>query len=441
MLNMLYVDLLHITNLLNMISRIKISNFKSIVDTELNLLYTDKKAPNGYKDSEQIYFLEPTKKNKINNRLAPVMALYGANASGKSNVIKALLALFFTVKGGLNNQIELLNLKPFYNKINFSKNGSKIELEFFSKGQMYLYLLEFTTEKIFHEKLICNGDTLFEIKDSKIINLSVHSKVNSRDFLERLLFESLDGNNQVNTFLTTVYTRLPNLNLDISNVIDYIFSIVILGDNYLSPSLALNYLAESKDNIKLKEALTKIADVIQKFDINIDRFEFNRQEFNPNIAYPGMYLSQNDKKIELYEIVTIHKDTYGNDVKFKLQEESAGTQLLFSITAIIISVLEKGGVLIVDELDKSLHPLIVKVILEKFKLKEYNKNNSQLITTLHTTDVLEHYLRTYEVGFVNKSFKKGTTIHRLSNYENRQELNFRDRYVFGMYRAKPNTQI
>ena len=422
-----------------MLSKIKISNFKSIINTELNLSYTDKKAPNRYQQSEQIYFLEPTKNAR--DRLSPVITLYGANASGKSNIIKALLALWFVVKRGLNNQRELSKLKPLYNKINLSENGSRVELEFFSNEQSYIYILEFTAGKITHEKLVCNTNTLFEIKNSKIIELSIQSEVNDRVFLERLLFESLDANNQVNTFLTTVNTRLPNLSSETSDVVDYIDSLIILGDNHLSPSFALDYLAKSKDDIKLKEALTKIADVIQKFDIDIDRFEFNRQDYNPNIAYDGMYLSQNDKKLELYEIITIHKDVYGNDVKFKLQEESAGTQLLFSIIGLLISVLDKGGVLVVDELDKSLHPSITKVILEMFKLKEYNKYNSQLITTLHTTDILEHYLRTYEASFVNKSLKKGTTINRLSKYESRHETNFRDRYVFGMYRAKPNTQI
>ena len=71
-----------------MLSRIRISNFKSIVDTELNLSYTDKKAPNGYKKSEQIYFLEPTSNTK--DRLAAIMCLYGANASGKSNLSSEL---------------------------------------------------------------------------------------------------------------------------------------------------------------------------------------------------------------------------------------------------------------------------------------------------------------------------------------------------------------
>ena len=423
-----------------MLSRIRISNFKSIVDTELNLSYTDKKAPNGYKKSEQIYFLEPTSNTK--DRLAAIMCLYGANASGKSNIVKVMLALGVILREGLGSR-SITEFKPFHNKVNFSNTGSIVDIFFYANSKEFNYLLEFTAEKIIYEKLVCNGNTLFEIKDSKIVDISIQSEVNDKEFLERLLFESLNQDNQINTFLMTVYKRLPNLNNDLSDAVNYRDKFVQLGSNSINPAFALEYLAKSREDGKLKEALDKIANVIQKLDIDIERFEFNRRKPNQNeiVAHNIGYLSFNYEEVELYEIITIHKDINGNDVSFKLQEESAGTQFLFSIIAVIISVLENGGVIMIDELDKSLHPSITKVILEMFKSKEYNKDNSQLITTLHTTDILGHYLRTYEVGFVNKSFKKGTTVSRLSKYETRQDLNFRDRYMFGMYRAKPNTQI
>ena len=353
-----------------------------------------------------------------------------------------MLALGVILREGLGSR-SITELKPFHNKVNFSNTGSIVDISFYANSKEFNYLLEFTAEKIIYEKLVCNGNTLFEIKDSKIVDISIQSEVNDKEFLERLLFESLNQDNQINTFLMTVYKRLPNLNNDLSDAVNYRDKFVQLGSNSINPAFALEYLAKLREDGKLKEALDKIANVIQKLDIDIERFEFNRRKPNQNeiVAHNIGYLSFNDEEVELYEIITIHKDINGNDVSFKLQEESAGTQFLFSIIAVIISVLENGGVIMIDELDKSLHPSITKVILEMFKSKEYNKDNSQLITTLHTIDILGHYLRTYEVGFVNKSFKKGTTVSRLSKYETRQDLNFRDRYMFGMYRAKPNTQI
>lgn len=423
-----------------MLSNIRISNFKSIVDLDLDLTFAEGKAPNGFKDSEELFFLEAT--NKPRDRVSPLMCLYGANASGKSNVIKGLFVFLVIIQNGLGDNQTLPRLKPFYNKTNFLNTGSVIDISFYTNGKKFNYALEFTAEKIIHEKLICNDNTLFEVKDSKLIDISIQSKVNDKEFLERLLFESLNQDNQVNTFLTTVYKRLPNLNNDLSDVANYMNKFVVLGDNNVSQSFALDYLAKSKEDGKLKDALGKIANIIQKLDIDIDRFEFNRQDLKANTAYNPSYISFADKqKPEEYEIITIHKDCYGNDINFKLQEESHGTQLLFAIIGVMIRVLEDGNIMIVDELDKSLHPELTKTILEVFKSKEYNVNNSQLITTLHSTDVLEAGFRTSEFAFVSKNIKYGTKIKRLSSFETRQDINFRDRYIAGMYRAKPNTQI
>jgi AAA15 family ATPase/GTPase len=420
-----------------MLYKIKISNFKSIINTELDLSYTDKKAPNGYKDSEELYFLEPT--NNTKNRLSTIMCLYGANASGKSNIIKAILVLKSIMNAGIRNNLNNM-LQPFHNKINVSDNGSKIELEFFSQQQRYKYVLEFTTNKILHEKLVCNENVLFEIKNSKIIDISIQSEVNNNQFLEKLLFESLDKNNQVHTFLKLIYDRLPNLNDYMSCAINFFNNISIGDNNHIQPDTALKILANSSNDTKISESLDKISNILQKLDIDICKLEFRKKLLPKGIVFGTVQLEEKDM-FEYYDIITTHKNYDGVDVKFLLTEESTGTQLLFGIIAIMLATLEKGGVMIIDELDKSLHPVITKVILEMFKSKEYNKYGSQLITTLHTTDVLEHYLRTYEASFVNKSLKKGTTINRLSKYESRQEINFRDRYIAGMYRAKPNTQI
>ncbi len=77
-----------------------------------------------------------------------------------------------------------------------------------------------------------------------------------------------------------------------------------------------------------------------------------------------------------------------------------------------------------------------------FKDREYNKKNAQLISTLHVTDVLEDKIyKTPDFSFVNKNNQKGSTITRLSDIETRNDVNFRDRYLSGMYMGVPYSYI
>ena len=143
------------------------------------------------------------------------------------------------------------------------------------------------------------------------------------------------------------------------------------------------------------------------------------------------------------KIIPYMKDINGNEKSFDFEKDiSFGTRSIFNIAGPILGVLEKGGTLIVDELDRSLHPFVLKGLLRLFKDKTYNKNNAQIISTLHLTDVLEDKIyKTPDFSFVNKTSQQGSFITRLSDIEKRNEVNFRDRYLSGMYLGIPYTYI
>ncbi|MEG3023148.1 MAG: ATP-binding protein, partial [Akkermansia sp.] len=150
-----------------------------------------------------------------------------------------------------------------------------------------------------------------------------------------------------------------------------------------------------------------------------------------------------DDEVHFEVINTYHTDIEGEEVKFNLREESEGTQILFGVLALILMVLEEGNTLIIDELDSSLHPLIVRELVRLFKDKTYNEKNAQLIFTTHTTDLLDDDLmRVSEVAIVNKTLKKGTTARRLSQFEGiRNVTNFRKRYMEGAFKGIPYPYI
>ena len=153
--------------------------------------------------------------------------------------------------------------------------------------------------------------------------------------------------------------------------------------------------------------------------------------------------------LELDTITTYHKNINNKDIAFKFREdESEGTKILFGLIGIILKTLDDGAVLVIDELERSLHPLILIAIIKMFKSKYWNKNNAQLIFTTHNTDILDdNILKITEINIVKKTLKYGTKVARLNEYKNengekiRNVINFRKQYLAGLYSGIPFTTI
>ena len=129
----------------------------------------------------------------------------------------------------------------------------------------------------------------------------------------------------------------------------------------------------------------------------------------------------------------------GTLVRFDFNEESMGTQIAFGVLGSILAALEQGGLVLIDELDRSLHSLVFQQIVQMFTEKRYNTKNAQLVFSAHNTDLLDaDILRISEIDFVNKTKKKGTTIKRLVEFSDiRNVSNFRKRYLSGEFDGIP----
>ena len=122
-----------------------------------------------------------------------------------------------------------------------------------------------------------------------------------------------------------------------------------------------------------------------------------------------------------------------------LQEESLGTQSLFFFSPVLKEAFEQGKVVIVDEIDKSLHPLLVEFIIKLFNDSKTNKNNAQLIFNTHDTNLLSlDNFRRDQIWFVEKEPKKGTTdLYPLDDFSVRKTENIQKGYLNGRYGAIP----
>lgn len=402
----------------------KIKNFRSIVETTISMTYEEGKAPNGYKKLQRWAFLEDG-----DLRLVPCQAIYGANAGGKSNIIKAFLAFDRLLKNGTG--------ETFDPNLLISDNGTtSFESKIVLDGYVYTYGIEYSEKKIFHEFLKDNnGHPIFEIRNSELVaSVKISSNTyKEKDLKEFLRVECSDKDGiQNRTFLYLMGTKYPGLNKQIADVLDfYLKSVFISLNNQIPAGVGMNMLEEALKNQGQKEtAFDKLQEIVRKLDFGIERLEINKTKLEEDGA--GL-----DAFIEY--LYAFHKDDKQNEVRFNFNRESMGTQIAFGVLGSILAALENGGVVLIDELDRSLHSLVFQQIVQMFTNKRYNTKNAQLIFSAHNTDLLDaDILRISEIDFVNKTKKSGTTVKRLVEFSDvRNVTNFRRRYLSGEFNGIP----
>jgi AAA15 family ATPase/GTPase len=423
---------------------------------KIDFSYAEGKAPNNYCTLPKIPFLEINKEN----RFIPSMAMYGPNASGKTNIIRAFQTYKLLIRKATIDGLYLPN------KLNKKYDTTIFEIEFFIGKDKYIHFVEYDNNEIKKETL-CKGnkDTVYEIDNSthqhNLKNISTEKYDNDR--ITAILSiecseqrKDSDGNNnyvQKKVFLPIIARQYPGLNADIPSIYkEIVNNISVLRSNDRFDRSVLQ-----SNNTFVEEASV----CIRKFDIDISKIQPTSKKI-PEQEIPKEtldYLSKLDeteqkklgynaqeRAIAFNTIDSYHKDTNNNEVIFDFfEDESSGTKVLFGLMYKILEVLAGGKVLIIDEIDKSIHPFVFAKIIEIFKDKDYNTKNAQLVFTTHCTDILEaDILRLSEVATMNKNLNEGSTIRRISDFKDSPEFknirnttDFRKLYLQGVFKGIP----
>jgi AAA15 family ATPase/GTPase len=140
-----------------------------------------------------------------------------------------------------------------------------------------------------------------------------------------------------------------------------------------------------------------------------------------------------------YRPVLLHRSAVdGGDVRFPFGDESRGTQALFGLAGQVVKTLADGGILCVDELDASLHPLMAVEIVKLFNDPKNNPHGAQLLFNTHDTNILEYAeLRRDQIWFTEKDKSGATHLYPLTDYKARKEENIKRGYLQGRYGAIP----
>ncbi|MBQ1614465.1 MAG: ATP-binding protein [Selenomonas sp.] len=345
-------------------------------------------------------------------KLVPCLAVYGANASGKSNLLNALLLMKQMVCGSYARVLkgDRLPYEPF----SFSEAKSaptELDIIFYMNGIKYAYGFAYDgdsikSEYLYHwprgrEALIFSreGNEFTFPKES----MQEQNQLAKRTAPNRLyLVTSNEWNNPLteNAFMWFV-TRLLNAH-DEDNLYTTSIEAVLQGN-------------DSKSRL-LQEMMTA--------DLGLENSEV---------------IERGGKK----QIVTYHRigdGTKGNEVyALLLEQESAGTQFFFSRIGLWLKALSQGGVIAIDEIETSLHPLLTRHLVEMVQDHNINRNHAQLIFTTHDVGLLERtLLRRDQIWFVEKNDKSlESEVFALTEFSPRKTENIAKGYLQGRYGAIP----
>ncbi|QQB72949.1 ATP/GTP-binding protein [Fusobacterium canifelinum] len=379
-------------------------------------------------------------RNTLNEKVLPVTAIYGANASGKSSVFEAFQFMTWCVIESLSfsddNKKNPYKLKVDSFKFSESREKpSEFEINYIDKkGKKELYYnygFKIDNSGILEEYLASNTKT--GVKRNEDYTYIFKRERNQKLYLDSSIEkfrENLEISLKEKTLLVSLGAKL-NIDEFIRVRTWFINTEVINFSNSLYGALLENILPNNI--IESEEVRKNLVSFINSFDDSIINIEVEKISA----------IDENDK--DNYRVFTIHKSDKGTSTaRISMNEESSGTKKMFSLYQTLLDVLEKGGVFFADELDIKLHPLLMRNILLTFTDKEKNPNNAQLIFTTHNTIYMDmDLLRRDEIWFVEKD-NGVSNLYSLDDITNekgekvRKDSNYEKHYLLGNYGAIPN---
>lgn len=360
--------------------------------------------------------------------ILPVLAIFGANASGKSNVIQALDYLLLIMTHGIQESViqrilKYAKLDPFKLDKNSSKQPTKFELRTLFDNKIYTYSLEINQNRIISEKLD------YALHKTKRTRRLFHRQwdENSKKFIWKTGDDFAGPHNQLkrnireNESFISILIKLEVV--QIQSLIDWIQDRLIgihLGNEEfdLFQIMSMEFI----DNSSFDELIEDVVKIVHKFDTGISRIEIKKKP---------------EDELD-YNIYAVHKTYEGNEISWNFDEESLGTQRIFNLAFRMVLALDSGELTIVDELGTNLHPNIVKSIIRMFQNPKTNPKNAQLIFTSHDNTLQRNnLLRRDQIWFTQKRPDHSTELYPLTDFHVRNDLAIDKAYLDGRFGAVP----
>ena len=376
-----------------MIIEFTISNFRSIKDEQTFSLYA----------------ATPGNHLALNIASAPApggiyplksAGVYGANASGKTNLLLAFRALQYLLarSGSLKDGEPIKCYEPYLLSGQTQNAPVRLALEFqIANGSRYLYTVAFLQNRIVEERL-----DLY--RTARIANLFDRRE---NDTWESIKFGPFlkGGTRKFPFFANNAYLSKAGNSADAPEIIRDAYNYILRDITHLGIDDDISF---GNDIYSKPGVLEKVARLLSLIDTGVANVKVENQEvkeadfsFSPNIpeGFRKRIMLEQSRKF-LFD----HKTDANDTVAFERGEESKGTLKMFDLAPLLIDVFENGGVLIIDELDRSMHPHMAELIIKLFNDPEVNPGGAQLIFSTHNANLMSpDLLRRDQIWFAEKS--------------------------------------
>lgn len=424
----------------NMLLRFSVTNYRSF-GHEMTL---DLTASNGIKDLPGSG-VSPI--GNTNNKVLNAVAIYGANSSGKSNLLMAIGTMRGMVRDSVRlNDSDTLPYEPFLLSTR-EQHPTRFEAVYYEPDNKatITYGFEYTEEAIKKEWLVAKWPSRSEKR--LFLRTPEGVEIDERSYPEggrarelplngNRLFLSLAG--QVGGSISNGVINWFQDQLRVISGIEDTYSHYTRRRVYNSP-----------------EAKNSVQQFLGKMKLGFDRIDATKVDFESMGFPPGMpkELIAQIKRDPIIQVSSIH-NVYSEDGQVARTEsfdldsqESAGTNKIFSLSGPLLDALAGGITLLIDELDSQMHPMITWRLVQMFNSATDNPHCAQLVFTTHDTNLLSNELfRRDQIWFTEKDPTESTALYPLTrahensakiNHTPRNDSNYQKNYIAGLYGALP----
>ena len=371
-------------------------------------------------------------------RLLRSAVVYGPNAGGKTNLLRALQVVQqFVVSSAATPRGTPPPYAPFKFSAATAEQPNEFKVAFVQNRTRYEYGFSIDAARVTREWLVeyvtQRGRAIFERTyrtDAKRYDWKFSSFLRG----QRALWS--ESTREETLFLSTA-VQLNSAQL--LPVFEWFQRrlVVIAGATGLNPTLTLQTLRQ-------QDGKASILPFLKEADLGITDLAMSREPItgsDPALSPNAVVIEQlpGDAMPHLVRVTFSHQTEDSNAaVGLDFSEESSGTQLLFRRSGAWLNVLSKGEILLVDEIDSSLHPLLTKYLVRKFHSSVSNPNNAQLVFSTHNTSLLDHdTFRRDQVWFVEKERAGNSRLYPLTDFKARNDEPLERWYMRGKYGAVP----
>ncbi len=364
--------------------------------------------------------------------LVRAAGLYGANASGKSNLVRAMQLLRGIVADSANLQPNQdINVQPFRLDERSKVEPCEFEISFLNKSTRYQFSFSLTPKRIVHEKLVAYRTAkpqLWYERSLKADESGYEYTFGKALLGQKSTWESATKSNSL--FLSTAV----QLNSDqLRDPFDWLTSMFVIENGGVPPpGHTISYIQQNSQR--------EITNFLAEADFGISDVEIRSQKgvmqsLKIDIATGKMNNSQ--------EETDFHVPVFSHRVrehleKFDFGDESEGTRKVFALAGPLLETIKNGRVVIIDELDRSLHTLLVRRLINMFQEPALNSAGAQIIFTTHDTALLSaDLLRRDQLWFTEKNSDQESILYPLTEFAPRKHEALENGYLSGRYGAIP----